>query len=231
MKTRRKPMTILDVQSWLNRAERVEVKAAIQSDCYSVAYPHLIRQFESFKASIGWTHFVVGLHVVYGWMPRIPDLEYICNRYNGVASSLAEEDQCNVLNAMRSAIHARSDLNEEAAANIIQTLFPYTNRSLVGASKLLHFLNPAVFPIWDSRVAHRFFKTFGRPSQLKMSDIKHWKQYFAAIVDWRNNTEVKQACVDLRKLGEHFNTVTDTRMIELVLFHPAPTNWRKVKER
>ena len=32
------------------------------------------------------------------------------------------------------------------------------NRSWVGTSKFLHFLNPEIFPIWDSRVARRSFK-------------------------------------------------------------------------
>ena len=46
--------------------------------------------------------------------------------------------------------------------------FPPTNNAWVGMSKTLHFLNPDMFPIWDSKVA----KVLGvSPTKMSKKDV------------------------------------------------------------
>jgi hypothetical protein len=47
--------------------------------------------------------------------------------------------------------------------------------SVVGASKMLHFVNPAVFPIWDSKVES--FRLGYSPSHVHMNAIANYVDY------------------------------------------------------
>ncbi|WP_416397409.1 hypothetical protein [Allohahella sp. A8] len=70
----------------------------------------------------------------YGWMPRIV-------RINQVHLSSA-------IQALEEARLAQgTDFDESLVKKISKCLY-----SVVGASKVLHFTNPQVFPIWDSKV-------------------------------------------------------------------------------
>lgn len=51
------------------------------------------------------------------------------------------------------------------------------NRSWVGTSKLLHFLNPNLFPIWDRRVADRF--SLRGPNQINKKEV--YLKYFKFV--------------------------------------------------
>lgn len=53
------------------------------------------------------------------------------------------------------------------------------NNSIVGTSKLLHFVNPELYAIWDSRVARYFF---GRPCwQYQVDDLATYRSYLGAV--------------------------------------------------
>ncbi len=73
---------------------------------------------------------------VYGWMPRILR-----------SDNLSEAD----IPAIRNA----EALNSEIVINSMPTR-GLINNSWVGTSKFLHFVNPNVFPIWDSHIARAF---------------------------------------------------------------------------
>jgi hypothetical protein len=56
-------------------------------------------------------------------------------------------------------------------------------RSVVGASKLLHFANPEVFPIWDKNVER--FRRGTNPSQLHMQQTKNYALYAQQVHETR----------------------------------------------
>lgn len=221
---------MMSVTDWLERASTLHVHQALRNDAYSVAYPELVNHFTSIKNDVAWNDFVVGLHVVYAWMPTIPDLERICSTKPGCVTALDNDGKKRVIAALKAARDASQNVTADRAAELLSTLSKYINGSLVGASKLLHFLNPEVFPIWDSRVARRFLRTRGRPTNDKMKNLNLWRRYFEATADWRSRREVIQKCDELRGLSGCLGGATNTRIIELVLFHPAPDDRDEVKD-
>lgn len=101
----------------------------------------------------------------YGWMPRIVrlDPEYLSSAIDAFRQA-PEATDANWPNA----------LVEQVAACL---------HSVVGASKLLHFANPAVFPIWDKKV-ERFWLS-AEPSQYHMDQDRHYKAYALRVHEIR----------------------------------------------
>jgi hypothetical protein len=121
----------------LERIFDLEPSIAIQHpDSYLESYPYLCAHFSG-KAVIEPADVVLGAHMVYGWMPTVLGL----NMYAGAEASLGEAAR--LLNAAR-----RRDLGRDE----LLVLKGLVNNSIVGASKLLHFVEPARYPIWDSRI-------------------------------------------------------------------------------
>lgn len=104
-------------------------------DSYLCSYPFLLAHVAAL-APLDKSAFVVVAHLVYGWMPTILHLDFVALP---VALQHVEE-------ARQGAILTVSQLQQVAAA---------VNHSVVGASKVLHFVNPVLYPIWDRRV-YRF---------------------------------------------------------------------------
>src|SRR5207302_4976503 len=59
-------------------------------------------------------------------------------------------------------------------------------RSVVGSSKLLHFANPKLFPIWDRKV--ECFRLSADPSQYHMNQVNNYAAYASEV------HEIRQAC-------------------------------------
>jgi len=79
---------------------------------------------------------------VYAWMPTILRTWEFSEFASG-ALSIQKFRSCD-------------DLDDAASLVSGRVSNPLLNNSWIGTSKLLHFVNPAVFPIWDSKVAARF---------------------------------------------------------------------------
>jgi hypothetical protein len=77
----------------------------------------------------------------YGWMPPIPDghLGYPNETIKRIANTQLPS----------------SEPPTQKISSIVKDL-RLLNNSIIGTSKFLHFLNPELFPIWDSAVAHWF---------------------------------------------------------------------------
>jgi len=107
-------------------------KFNFEKQTYDISYPEFLKYFSDIK-TITKHNLIIGINFTYGWMPTIFDfrsdkfdeaIEILNNAKNGVVLTIAQ----------------------------LETLKGLFNNSLVGTSKLLHFVNPAKFPIWDSRV-------------------------------------------------------------------------------
>lgn len=108
----------------------------------------------------------------------------------------------------------------EAAREFIEAMDERApiNGSWVGTSKLLHFLRPDLFPIWDSRVAERFGLKW--PHQVnKKATYLHYFDFVQEELErgypWV--AEVVQAIE-----AGHGYIPTDVRCLELMLFAKSP---------
>jgi len=112
-------------------------------DSYLESYPYLCAHFSD-KAVVAPADVVLGAHMVYGWMPTVLGL----NVNTGPRDTL--DEAARLLTAGKS-----RDLEKDE----LLVLKAIINNSTVGASKLLHFVDPARYPIWDSRI---YFFVHGR---------------------------------------------------------------------
>jgi len=97
-----------------------------------ISYPEFIKYFRDLK-TIDRHNLSIGINFTYGWMPTI--FEFRSDNFDETLGILNEVKKGNNLTV--------DDLV------LIKGLL---NNSLVGTSKLLHFINPVNFAIWDSRV-------------------------------------------------------------------------------
>lgn len=197
----RQTMTAHD---WLVLSDRGAIRERMASDPYSMVYPALLSHFSGIQV-FNWDAAVLGLHIVYGWMPTIPKLAGIM-KWNAVT-------QRKLVAALKNARNGQAPTDDE-----LKTLKSFCNNSMVGASKLLHFFQPGEFPIWDSRVA----KVFLRQSKARWRQanrIEKWKNYRASLKGWLSNRAVTNRCGELRKLASFLHQVSNLRLVELVMFH------------
>ena len=100
-------------------------------DKYNKSYCHFIEYFSS-KDKLTEQDLVIGANFTYGWMPTI--LNFKSNEFVLAVAILNEAK--------------KPDRISDEKLFILKRLI---NNSLVGTSKLLHFVNPNVYAIWDSR--------------------------------------------------------------------------------
>jgi hypothetical protein len=106
----------------------------VDKKTYYISYPEFLKYFNDIT-TITKHNLVISINFTYGWMPTIFDfrsenfdkaIEILNNAKKGVIPTVKELE-------------------------VLKELF---NKSLVGTSKLLHFINPNKFAIWDRRVYH-----------------------------------------------------------------------------
>lgn len=101
-------------------------------DSYLETYPEFIQYFRNIDR-IERHHLIISSHFIYGWMPTILNIDL--KSINEVLRLLNEVKSGKLLTV------------EE-----LMILKKCINNSLVGLSKLLHFINPRSYAIWDSRI-------------------------------------------------------------------------------
>jgi len=123
---------------------------------YFDSYFEFVKYFEEI-ATIDYHSLVISSYFTYGWMPTILknfDTE------NDVKKSI------DIFNKVKN--------NIEIDNGEYYSLIKCINNSIVGVSKLLHFINPTQYPIFDSRIKNYFKNN----NSLNLdSDKKHliWK--------------------------------------------------------
>ena len=79
-------------------------------------------------------------------------------------------------------------------------------------SKVLHFINPEFFPIWDSRVAQHF----GLKYDYQINNRNHFLEYLAFVEKNRKCDAVKRVQKAFAKEAGY--EVTEVRACEFILF-------------
>lgn len=106
---------------------------------YIRSYPLLLKSTKTLYEELGDAAVPAIAHLAYGWMPTIPKNLNFCKKSS--KRVLEALDICSTENSVQ---------------YILDWTTPPINNSWVGSSKVLHFINPEAFPIWDSKVAGHF---------------------------------------------------------------------------
>ena len=104
----------------------------ISKHTYYISYPDFLKYFNDLK-TINRHNLVISINFTYGWMPTI--FNFCSDDFDAAIK---------ILN--------RAKLGKTPTVNELQLLKEHFNNSLVGTSKLLHFINPNIFAILDGRV-------------------------------------------------------------------------------
>jgi len=161
---------------------------------YNVSYLEFIQYFKKIN-TITKHNVIIGINFTYGWMPTIFDFR-----------SKNFDESIEILNNAKN--------GTIPTAHQLETLKRLFNNSLVGTTKLLHFINPKVFAIWDSRV-YRYL-TKNEPYSYRIGNSETYLSFLYFINDL---TQLKQydeihksICA---KLGYQ---ITKLRSAELIMY-------------
>jgi hypothetical protein len=180
-------------------------KQESEKSSYIQSYPEFVEYFKRLD-SIKEHHFFIGAHFVYGWMPTIPTLH--TQKLRGVLEILNK--------AKKSKIH----LNEQE----LEILKNCINRSMVGTSKLLHFINPKKYAIWDSRVLNYLNQTGNRENRWRINDPEDYLLYLDEISSISKRPGYRKIHALIEKLCGY--PIEPMRAIEIIMFE---TERRKKK--
>lgn len=125
------------------RVEALDVDKAQRwpDESYTRSYPHMVALFN--EADIDERRVVQGAHMAYGWMPTILNINQ--KRLADAVSALCQLRRAEDVPLEKDHWRAIADA---------------VNNSLVGASKLAHFVAPDRAAIWDSRVIKYLVKGY-----------------------------------------------------------------------
>lgn len=141
--------------------------------------------------------------MAYGWMPTVLDL-------------YPEAPNIDLATGARLLSQAKSA--GSLTDNEVEQLARLINNSLVGASKLLHFVSPQHFPIWDSKIYAFVFQE--KPHNYRVSQVSKYRQYLAQLGQLRKGSRFESFHASVnQKVGYE---VSEIRALELVMFLNAP---------
>ncbi len=175
----------------------------IQNDCtdfdvlrnpiYGQTYKELLGFFKG-VTTFEYKHLYLFPQLIYGSMPTMVKID------------LTHKDK--LLDIFKKARNEPVLSNQEIA--IVKD---YINNSLVGTSKLLHFLNPRVYAIWDSRI-YRYIS--GRKTSYDIGNIDRYLKYLEKVKDISTSKGYAEVH---KKIARHFDyDIQPSRVLEIIMF-------------
>ncbi|MCB6232257.1 hypothetical protein LIS90_13475 [Flavobacterium psychrophilum] len=187
-------ITKISIENLIIEAKKFEIEN--KSDL--ISYPEFIQYFKSIS-EINKHNLIIGINFTYGWMPTIFDFRTTEIEKN---INLAVE----ILNKAKSG----KDLETED----YELLKSLLNNSLVGSTKLLHFINPEKYAIWDSRV-FRFLHN-QEPHDYRIGDIQNYIDYQKLL---QNLTKEERFLEFYQLMSSKLEyKPTNFRALELIMF-------------
>jgi len=167
---------------------------------YLSSYPHFINFFSE-KEHIGIQDFFVSSQFTYGWMPTI--LEY--------KNEKLEDDLVKILPILNDVKNSKTITDEDL--NLIKIAM---NNSIVGTSKLLHFIAPNKYPIWDSIICRNLT---GRDYQTFVNSLERYRLYEKLCEEIAETKQGKMVCGEIcKEFDEKLYPISKIRALELVFF-------------
>jgi len=185
-------MNKLDIKSITTLLEKMD---PVTEDTYLAVYPDLIEAAK--KLNDGSLEGIIAVaHMVYGWMPTI--LTFDREKLKNIS------------------LHGKIN-NGSIDRLFLTNMKGAVNNSIVGVSKLLHFLNPDVYAIWDSRVYHAIFKK--NPYGYRVNNVEIYIQYIVKMRALIESKEIDSIQKRLIELGYCSEEASKMRCLELILFY------------
>lgn len=171
-----------------------------KEESYLTAYQEFVKYFQDIE-TINHHNTIIGISFTYSWMPTI--LGFRPEKISEATTILNNAKQGN-----------RPNSN---ALDILKSCF---NNSLVGSSKLLHFVNPEQFAIWDSRVYRYLFNH--EPHSYRVENNPTYLDYLSFCDELINCNFINE----LRSIVENEvgYKMTAMRAIELIFFYNGAKN-------
>ena len=132
---------------------------------YTQSYSVIVDYFESWllnPSERDANNLLHGILMIYAWMPRILRLHI-------EASSFYDDAKVAKLIDFLRKLKSYPEFDKNSENNVysflrnnsgqVSALKSIVDHSLTATAKILHFVRPADFPIWDSNIAERFGKT------------------------------------------------------------------------
>jgi hypothetical protein len=168
----------------------------IQERSDFVSYPEFLKYFSDLEL-ITRHNLTIGINFVYAWMPTIFDFR--------------SDNYDEVVDILNRAKNGKNPISEDELI-LLKGLF---NNSLVGSTKLLHFINPEKYAIWDSRV-FRYLKNRNNYNQ-----IENCNNYLDYLTFCNELIERNQKCFPILKnqIEEKVGyEMTPLRVIDLIMY-------------
>jgi len=180
----------------INKVEKDSVKIKnISDNSYIQSYKEFIKYFDGLD-EIKKENLIIGSHLVYGWMPKVLRLNL-----------RQEKEVLQILNEVkRGVLISKTNL---------ETLRSAIGNSMVGVSKLLHFISPEKYAIWDSRV-YSYIHNGVKPYDYQIKKPELYLEYLEEMERISKETIVKEIQSTIVKACGY--KVTPFRAIELVMF-------------
>jgi hypothetical protein len=173
-------------------AEKVNISSS--SSDY-IAYPEFLKYFADLK-TITKHNVIIGINFSYGWMPTMFDFR--SNNFNEIVDILNRAKQ--------------GQIPTETELEVLKKCF---NNSLVGTSKLLHFINPNMFAIWDSRVLRYLTNRGSNSYRLDKSKLYlDFLKFCKYITNQPGYNEIHNLVVEKLNQGK----MTKYRTVELIMY-------------
>lgn len=167
-----------------------------KNDVYVEMYQYYINFFNE-KEVLTKSDIVIGVGFTYSWMPTI--LKNL---------NLSKIDQVTkILNNVKKSVEISDD--------DFLLLKEFSNNSLVGASKLLHFINPEKYAIWDSRV-FKFLNNNEAAHKYKLDKVHVYREYLSYLNSLKTSDYLDEVVAQLKSKINY--PITDFRALELLFF-------------
>lgn len=195
-------MSDISIQSLKEDVKKLDISSG---NGYMYSYPHFLDHFAD-KNSLIVNDLVVGAYLSYGWMPKI--LQFNTEIVNQAVKKL---------NELKSAkFPFNGQVQDLKPLHKIQNT---TNGSVVGMSKLLHFLNPQCFPIFDSRVYEYLYEK--KPYSYRFNTLEKYLEYVSIVNRIIGSNNFKSLI--LKPVNDYINEnfgyiVSGPRAVELVMY-------------
>lgn len=186
----------IDKNDFLRRLEIIAQKYESQKDeyFYRNTYSYFVDYFKNIN-KIETDHFIIGLCFTYSWMPTIPN-----------NSNFSNNDE--VLEILNKTKLGESLLLEDE----LDKLQIACNNSLIGVSKLLHFINPHKYAIWDRKVT----KFLNNGNVFYKYNAQQYLVYLAFLNDLKKEPLFKNIFETMKqKVGD----ISEYRALELIFFN------------
>lgn len=183
--------------------EKASVFSEIEADDpFQLSYRYFVEYFEDCDV-ITEKEFFIATNFTYGWMPTI--LKYKSKK----SKQDFEQDRAQCIEFLNIVKNGKR-LDGEQLKVLKRTI----NNSIVGTSKLLHFINPDLYAIWDSRVCR-----FLHSTAYKTNTIKRFLEYIDCcdkVTELKDYAEIHQIFLDHVKYKDF--EVSNFRSLEQLMF-------------